>query len=51
MKSVMFVRGLLAIMLLVALRALPGCSEKEQTQSEPTTVSKEGVKKGGQGSL
>jgi len=45
MKSVMFVRGLLAIMLLLALGALPGCGEKEQTQSKPATVSKEDVKK------
>jgi len=45
MKSVMFVRGLLAIMLLLALGALPGCGEKEQTQSKPATVSKEEVKK------
>ena len=45
MKSVMFVRGLLAIMLLPALGALPGCGEKEQTESKPTTVSKEDVKK------
>jgi DNA repair exonuclease SbcCD ATPase subunit len=44
MKSVMFVRGLLAIMLLLALGALPGCGEKEQPQSEPANVSKEDVK-------
>lgn len=31
MKSVMFVRGLLAIIMLLALAALPGCGEKEQT--------------------
>jgi chromosome segregation ATPase len=43
MKSVMFVRGLLAIMLLLALGALPGCGEKEQTQSKPANVSKEDV--------
>jgi uncharacterized phage infection (PIP) family protein YhgE len=45
MKSVMFVRGLLAIVMLLALGALPGCGEKEQTQSKPATVSKEDVKK------
>ncbi|MGB2689929.1 MAG: hypothetical protein WBC36_13180, partial [Desulfobacterales bacterium] len=45
MKSVMFVRGLLAIVLLLALGALPGCGEKEQTQNKPATVSKEDVKK------
>jgi len=45
MKSVMFVRGLLAIMLLLAMGALPGCGENEQTQSKPATVSKEDVKK------
>ncbi|MGA8240618.1 MAG: hypothetical protein WB818_08595 [Desulfobacterales bacterium] len=45
MKSVMFVRGLLTIMLLLALGVLPGCGEKEQTQSKPATVSKEEVKK------
>ena len=45
MKSVMFVRGLLAIMLLLALGAMPGCGEKEQTQSKSATVSKEDVKK------
>lgn len=45
MKSVMFARGLLAIMVLLALGTLPGCGEKEQTQSKPATVSKEDVKK------
>ena len=45
MKSVMFVRGLSAIMILLALGALPGCSEKEQPRSKPATMSKEGVKK------
>jgi len=45
MKSGMFVRGLLAIMLLLAMAALTGCGEKEQTQSKPATVSKEEVKK------
>ena len=44
MKSVMFVRGLLAIMLVMALGAMPGCGEKEQSQSKPPTVSKEDVK-------
>ena len=41
MKSVMFVRGLLAIILLLALA---GCGENEQTQSKPASVSKEDVK-------
>ena len=45
MKSVMFVRGLLAIMLLLALGAFPGCGEKDQAPSKPATVSKEDVKK------
>ncbi|MGA9476217.1 MAG: hypothetical protein WBV21_00460, partial [Desulfobacterales bacterium] len=45
MKSVMFVRGLLAIMLLLALGALAGCGEKEQNQEKAATVSKEDVKK------
>ena len=45
MKNVMFVRGLLAIMLLLTLGALPGCGEKEQAQSKSATVSKEDVKK------
>jgi hypothetical protein len=45
MKSVMFVRGLLATMLLLALGALPGCGENEQTQSKPANVSKEDVKR------
>ena len=45
MKRLMYARGLLAIMLLLALGALPGCGEKEQTQSKPATVSKEDVKK------
>ena len=45
MKSVMLVRGLLAIMLLLALGILPGCGEKEQPQSKSATVSKEDVKK------
>lgn len=45
MKSVMFARELLAIIVLLALGAVPGCGEKEQTQSKPATVSKEEVKK------
>jgi len=35
----------LAIMLLLALGAFPGCGEKDQAQSKPATVSKEDVKK------
>ena len=38
MKSDMFVRGLLAIMLLLAPGVLLGCGEKEQTQSNSATV-------------
>ena len=45
MKRGQVVRGLLTILLLLALGALPGCGEKEQTQSKPATVSKEEVKK------
>lgn len=45
MKSIVFVRGLLAIILLLVLGALPGCGEKEQTQDKPATVSREDVKK------
>jgi tRNA U34 5-carboxymethylaminomethyl modifying GTPase MnmE/TrmE len=45
MKDVMFVRGLLVIMLLLALGTLPGCGEKEKAQSKSATVSKEDVKK------
>jgi len=45
MKRVMFVRGLLVTVLLLALVALPGCGDNEQTQGKPATVSKEDVKK------
>jgi DNA-binding transcriptional regulator GbsR (MarR family) len=45
MKRIIFVRGILAIMLLLALGALPGCGEKEQSESKSATVSKEDVKK------
>jgi F0F1-type ATP synthase membrane subunit b/b' len=45
MKSVMFARGLPAIMLLLAPWVLPGCGEKDQSQGKPATVSKENVKK------
>jgi uncharacterized protein YlxW (UPF0749 family) len=45
MKSVMLVRGLLAIILMLALGALSGCSDNEQTQSKPAAVTKEDVKK------
>ncbi len=44
MKRGQVLRGLLTILLLLALGALPGCGEKEQTQSTPATVSKEDVK-------
>ena len=40
----MFEKGLLIIMLL-ALVAMPGCSEKEKPQSKAASVSKEDVKK------
>ena len=46
MKKFMFVRGLLAILLLLALGALAaGCGESERSQSKPASVSKEDVKK------
>jgi len=44
MKSVMFVKGLLAIMLLLTLGVLAGCGENEETQSKTAAVSKEDVK-------
>jgi predicted RNase H-like nuclease (RuvC/YqgF family) len=44
MKRVMFVRGLLAVMLLVPW-ALSGCGEKDQPQSKSETVSGDDVKK------
>jgi F0F1-type ATP synthase membrane subunit b/b' len=44
-KRVILVKGLLATILLLALGVLPGCGEKEQTQSKSATVSKEDVKK------
>ncbi|MDQ1336664.1 MAG: hypothetical protein QG552_3614 [Thermodesulfobacteriota bacterium] len=44
MKNVMFVRGLLAVMLLVP-GLLSGCGEKDQAQSKPAAVSKDDVKK------
>ena len=45
MKSVLFIMGLLAIMLLLAIGALSGCGDNEQTQSKPAAVTKEDVKK------
>jgi Skp family chaperone for outer membrane proteins len=45
MKKFMFLRGLLAIILLLGLGALAGCGESEQSQGKPATVSKEDVKK------
>jgi predicted RNase H-like nuclease (RuvC/YqgF family) len=44
MKRVMFVRGLLAVMLLVPW-TLSGCGDKDEPQSKPGTVSGEDVKK------
>jgi TolA-binding protein len=43
MKKTIFLKGLLAMMLL-ALGAMQGCGEKEQTQGELATVSQEDVK-------
>ena len=45
MKRYLFARGLLALVLLLALGAFAGCGENEQSQSKPATVSKEDVKK------
>jgi chromosome segregation ATPase len=45
MKGVVFVRRLLAIMVLLTFGAFPGCGEKEQSESRPASVSKEDVKK------
>ena len=45
MKSVLFIMGLLAIMLLLAMGTLSGCGDNEQTQSKPAAVTKEDVKK------
>ena len=44
MRRAVFLKGLLAIMVLVSA-VLPGCGEKDQTQSKPAAVSKEDVKK------
>ena len=44
MKTVMFIRGLLAIILLLALGVLAACGDNEQTQSKPAAVTKEDVK-------
>lgn len=46
MKNFFFLRGLLAIMLLLGLGVLAGCGESgQQSQSKPAAVSKEDVKK------
>jgi len=45
MKSGLFVRGLMTILLLLALGALPGCGKKEQDQSKPASVTMEDVNK------
>ena len=45
MKSGLFLRGLMTILLLQALGALPGCGEKEKDQSKPSSVTKEDVNK------
>ncbi len=45
MKSVMYVRSVLAIMLLLVLGVLAGCGENEQSQSKTAAVSKQDVKK------
>ena len=44
MRRVVFLKGLLAIMLL-APGVLSGCGEKDQTESKPATVSREDVKR------
>jgi hypothetical protein len=44
MKRALFAKGLLTIMLL-ALLAVPGCSEKEESESTAATVSKQDVRK------
>jgi uncharacterized phage infection (PIP) family protein YhgE len=44
MKNMMFVRGLMAIMLLLAVGAFTGCGEKEQDQSKTEKVSGKDVK-------
>jgi len=43
MKFVMSIRGLMVIVLLLALGALPNCGENEQSQSKPAAVSKEDI--------
>jgi cell division septum initiation protein DivIVA len=44
MKNMIFVRGLLAIMLLLVVGGFPGCGEKEQDRSKTGKVSGEDVK-------
>ena len=45
MKRYLFVRRLLAIMMLLAMGTLSGCGDNEQTQSKPAALTKEDVKK------
>jgi hypothetical protein len=45
MKNMIFVRGLLAITLLLALGTFPGCDKEEQAQSKPAAMSRENVTK------
>ena len=44
MKNMMFIRGLLAIMLLLAMGVFTGCGEKEQGQGKTEKVSADDVK-------
>ena len=44
MKNIMFVRGLLIIMLLLAMGVFTGCGDKEQDQGKTEKVSAEDVK-------
>jgi hypothetical protein len=44
MKRTLFAKGLFSIMLLLALGALPGCGEKEQSQRESEGTSGKDVK-------
>ena len=44
MKKIMVVNGVLAIIIILAMGALQGCGDDEQTRSEPATVSEEEVK-------
>ena len=45
MERVVFARGLLAMLIMLALGAFPGCGEKDQSEGNPANVSREDVKK------